>query len=158
MNWTFRTTSQRGRVSLDTPLLKFELFGHKVQQSRFSQLPYSPFLTSIKMEMAQTITLDMNVLSRARPLLEHFHAGVKEQWALFLPGPWIPTPEGADTARPQYTLPLRSLVLLKANFQQPSLHALLSRTPNIEEHILGHLARDNGICHRGTNNHVLRLV
>lgn len=82
--------------------------------------------------------MDMDVVLGACPLLERFHAEVKELCAFFLPGPWIPTQESAGT------LQLHSLVLLMANFQQSSLCTLLSRTSHLEELILGHLARGDG--------------
>lgn len=64
VNWAFGLTGWHGRrgVSLDAPLRRLEFHSHKVQESRFSQLPYPPSLSSIKIQMAQTFTLDMDVV------------------------------------------------------------------------------------------------
>ncbi|KAG0201560.1 hypothetical protein BGX33_010249 [Mortierella sp. NVP41] len=94
--------------------------------------------------MAQAFAVEMHVILAACPLLERFNAEVTEFGVTYLLGPWIPAQDDADSSQPQRSLPLRSLILKKAHFQQSSLHALFSRTPQLEELFLGHLVLGDG--------------
>jgi hypothetical protein len=59
-HWDLYTSDEKGCrepliAALRVPIRRLEVYDYKVQNPRFSQLPYPPSLTSIKIQMAQTL-------------------------------------------------------------------------------------------------------
>ncbi|KAF9929597.1 hypothetical protein FBU30_001438 [Linnemannia zychae] len=99
--------------------------------SLFTTIPFPPTLTSFKFSIQHSnCDFYLGLFLETCPLLEEFHGEVKEG-CLSLIGSLVPSDVGESNQR--RFLPLRTLILRNAIFNQPSLKALLLVTPRIQE-------------------------
>ncbi|KAF9151139.1 hypothetical protein BG015_007031 [Linnemannia schmuckeri] len=111
----------------ERPLKEMSLTLCLFSPEEFNKFPYSPTLTTLKIEMGHStkILFNLGTILEALPFLEHFHGLKGEGW--HLSGPWIS--QNHDRRKP---LRLKTLDIYYASFWQEDLGDLLTITPDLK--------------------------